>query len=833
MWQDLRYSVRTLRKQPLFAALAATLLALGIGLNTAVFSVVSALLFRPLPVTAPEELVYIYWTLPRQPERPAVLAHGPFEYLRDHNEVFAGLSGTWGRPFRLTAEGETELMNGEAVQPGYFETLGVGAQLGRLLTDSDSDPAATESAIVISHDLWTRRFNGDPGILGRQVRMAGQSEHHFTVVGIAPPGFAGISDPWTPRHFWVPAAVTDRQLSIEAGRSGLRTAFLGVGRLNAGTDIRQARAVVEAQGQQYFSTYSPERADQYRLLLFPASDIRMPYDPTRAVIPTRLAAALSLVVIMVLLVAVSNIAGILMARGVGRASEIAVRQVLGAGGLRIARQLVTESLLLAAAGGLAGLLLAQWLLALFHAFTPLQYALDAAMDWRVLLFAGGICALCGLLVGLAPALQAVRLNILPALSAAGATTTGHARRRLRHGIVLPQVAVSLVLLLVAGVYVRALLDLELADPGYTAANVVVVNTTLRNLPGERPGAMGAAAEPRAERQRRYYQQLLARVEALPGIDAAVASSLPLHPPPAEAAWTVMPAEDYEDGVAGQPTMRTSVSPGYFQAMGMRVLRGRDFDARDTRATPRVGIISSSLAARLWPGDPIGRTATVVSSWPGSKPEPFEVVGVVNEVQPVLHHTGGSAPLVYFAMGQQWQPETSFVIARGRDPHSATQAVREAVAAADPYAEAFRSRTLPQMIAEILYPRRMAAAVLLASGLIALLLASVGIYGVMSYSVAQRLGEIGVRRALGAESRDIARLVIGEGLRVAAIGSLAGLILGYTAIRITSSRFLALPQLDVLTLVLVPLLLAGVVVLACTVPARRATRVDPMDVLRRV
>jgi predicted permease len=587
---------------------------------------------------------------------------------------------------------------------------------------------------------------------------------------------------------------------------------------------------VEAQGAQFFQQ-RPE--GKSRFLVFAASDVRMPDDPTKAVIPTRLAAALTIVVLMVLLVAVSNIAGILMARGIGRSSEIAVRRVLGAGGLRIARQLVTESLLLAAAGGLLGLLLAHWLLALFHAFTPLQYAIDASIDWRVVLFAIATCALCGVLVGLAPAAQAIRLNILPALANAGQTTTRQARQRLRHGIVLPQVALSVVLLLVAGVYVRALMRVELADPGYTTANVSVVSTALRSLPGERPGAMGDEAEVRAERLRRYYQQLLARLEALPGVTAAITDELPLRPAPAEASLLVTPYEDYEPGGAGQATLRTNVSPGYFQTMGMRVLQGRDFDARDTRAMPRVGIISASLAARLWPGRAaIGRTAAIMSTWPGSKPEAFDIVGVVNDVQPVLHDTGQS-PYVYFAMGQQWQPSSGVVVARSPDPQSAMQQVKAAIAGADPFAEAFRTRTLTQMIAEILYPRRIAAAVLFASGLIALLLASVGLYGVMSYSVAQRLGEIGVRRALGAESRDIARLVIGEGLKVAAVGSFAGLALGYAAIRITSSRFLALPQLDLVTLVAVPLLLSAVVVLACRLPARRATRVDPMDVLRQL
>lgn len=834
MWQDVRYSLRTIRKQPLFTLLAAAVLALGVGLNTAVVSVVSALFFRPLPIHEPDRVVFLYQTLPAMGDRPSLIHTQLFDHIRAHNRSFSGISGSWAMPFRITHAGETEAMIGETVQVDYFEVLGVRPALGRPLTAADAAPDATENPIVISHDVWTRRFGASPDVLGTDVRVAGHyGEAPFKVVGVMPPGFKGIpDDPWTPSQFWIPARLADPSRPRTTG-----FAFVGVARLAPGVSLAQAQAVIQAQGRQLAEQTRRSAADparEPRTLVFSASDIRMPYRPERALVPVRLAAALGIVVLMVLLVAVSNIAGILMARGVGRTSEIAVRRVLGAGGLRIARQLMTESVILAACGGAAGLVLAHWLLALYHAVTPLNYALDAPIDWRVVSFSVATCAVCGGLVGLAPALQAARLDVLPVLGNSGNTSARKTRRHLRHAIVIPQVALSLVLLLVAGVYVRSLLRVELASPGYDPSQVAVVNATLRALPDDRPDTHGAQAESRARRQQEFYRQLFSRLESSPGMTTAIASSLPLYAVPGQAAWIVAAAEQFDPASpVGPAVMRTSVSPGYFAALDMRVLSGRDFDARDTRATPRVGIISAALAAKLWPGrDAISRTAVLASTWPGSTPEPFEVVGVVNDVQPVLQDSGES-PLVYLAMGQQWQPQINHIVTRSRDPQQAIQHARTAVTGADPLAEVYRARLLTQLVDEILYPRRLAAGVLLGSGLIALLLASVGIYGVMSYSVAQRLSEIGVRRALGAGSRDIASLVLSEGLKVAAVGSIAGVVFGYIAIRFTANRILALPHLDVLTMIVVPLLMAIVVVAACWIPARRATAVDPMEILRRV
>jgi predicted permease len=543
----------------------------------------------------------------------------------------------------------------------------------------------------------------------------------------------------------------------------------------------------------------------------------------------------------VLLVAAANIAGILLARGVGRTSEIAVRRVLGAGPFRIVRQLLAESVLLAMVGGALGLVLAAWLLSLFRAFTPSEFALDVGFDVQVVWFAIALCVLAGLIVGVVPALQAARTNLQPWLATGGVATKA-GRQRARHAITIPQVALSLALLLVGSAYIRSLVQTETADLGYQTHNLAVANPVLRPDPGEDPGedpeqAEGQRAERHALRTRRFYAQLLERMRALPGTaDVALADSLPLREASYQPDWITVSHENFlagdRTGVSGD---RRSVSPGYFKTMSMSLTSGRDFDERDTYTNRKVTIVSAALAGRLWPGrDPIGRQLAAVNGFNGFKDKVdwFEVIGVVADVTPILQES--TRPTVYFSLSQEWRPYVAYAIARAHgDSRTLFPSIKAAVTGSDAFADVTRTTTMKQLVASILYPRRIAGAVLSVSGFVALFLAIIGIYGVVSYSVAQRTGEIGVRMALGAARRDIVRLVLGDGVRIAILGSIAGLILGYASARATSNRYLALPQLDVLTLVLTPLILAAVILLACYVPARRAGLVDPLTVLRRV
>ena len=836
MWQDLRHAARLLGKHPSFVCLSALLLGLGIGLNTALFSIVYAILFKPLPVESPHDLVSIYQVLARQPDRPTVLNSLQYEHLKRHNEAFTDITAHVGITYTLRANDETDAITAEWVMSNYFDVLGVRPLLGRTLVPSEDDVANPERAVVISHTLWTRRFQRDPQILGKQIHVAlgNQPGIGCTIVGVTGPDFKGVSAPWKPTHLWI---------TFAQGRDFPERGFAGaaIARLKPGVNVEQAQAIVAAQARQFYDSRPAARAEfePPRLIAYRTNDIRVPFDPSAAVIPTRLAAALTIVVAMVLLVAAANIAGVLLARGVGRSGEIAVQRVLGAAPLRIVRQLLAESLMLSLAGGIVGIVLAQWLVSLFRTLAPIQFAVDVALEGRVFLFTAAICLAAGVVVAVVPAKQATSIDIVPWLAGTGAMQTKPVGRRLRHAVTLPQVALCLVLLLVAVVYVRELVRVELADAGYQPRNLLVATPVLQLLPGEQAprGKRDAQREERfAERARRFYQQLLVQLRDIPGVrDAALADGLPLREPAERPNWSVVTQESVSVGRSrGVGSERASVSPGYFRVMDMTLLAGRDFDERDTPQSSKVAVISAALAQRLWPGrDAVGRTVGVVNEWaPTDGIEWYEVIGVVTDVNSILHERA-VRPLVYLPLGQQWRPWISYVLVRGSgDSRALIPVVKDAVARADGRADVSRMQTMSQMIAEILYLRRIAAAVLGISAIVAILLAALGVYGVVSYSIAQRIGEIGVRIALGAERSQIVRLLLREGAAVAALGSGAGLVLGYTAIKVTSSRYLALPAVDIITLTLTPALLSTVVLLACYIPAIRAARLDPIEVLRR-
>jgi putative ABC transport system permease protein len=835
MWHDLRLSLRTLMKHRGFAALAAAVLGLGIGLNIAIFSIVYAMLWKPLPVAAPGELVYFYQVLPKQPDRPTVVSSYYYEEIRKHTDGFAGTTGHWGTAVSLRVDGQSDQVNVEWVFANYFELLGVRMALGRPFVAAEDDVANPERAIIISHALWSRRFGSDPNIIGREIVMNpwGRADEPWTVVGVAAPGFTGLSGPWSPTQAWT----TFAQSSDAFRDRGI--ALAPIARLKPGVSLPQAQQMIAAVGHASWLArtggHHPEYEPKY--VVYRASDVRMPFDPSAAVIPVRLAGAMTIVVAMVLLVAATNVAGILLARGVGRSGEIAIRRVLGAGSLRIARQLLVETLLLALAGGVVGGLLGAWLLSLFRALTPVKYAIDVAMNGAVVWFAAVVCLATGTIVGVLPARQATRVDLLPALAGAGNVMTKQTAARARHAITIPQVACSLVLLLVAAVYVRALLGVELADIGYQTSNLVVAQPVLKPDPADRQPNAGPSTDERvAERARRLYRQVFERLRTVAGAaDIAIADRLPLSVAVGRPNWAAATEAAFLAGDrSGAGTDTAGISPGYFRTLNIRLLRGRDFDDRDTRQAPNVAILSVALADRLWPGrDPLGQTLTLINTWsPNDKHEWYRVVGIVNEVSPILNDHG-SRPLVYMPLAQQWRPSSGYAIVRGAgDSRLLIPAIKAAIESADSFAAVYRVTTLAQMAAEILYPRRIAGAVLALSGVIALLLATIGVYAVVSYAVAQRTGEIGVRMALGAERRDIIALVLREGRTVAALGSAGGLALGYAAIRITSNRYLSLPEIDIASLVATPVILCLVVLGACYLPARRAGRIDPMDVLRR-
>ena len=819
--QDLRYALRVLLRARAFSAVAVLVLALGIGVTTAIFSIVYAVYLKPLPVAEPGQLVYLY-AFDEVNRRPPSSLHGRLveRHLAD-GRAFSAIATHVGATMRAEIDGAFEMTTTETVSANYFDVLGVKALHGRTFTPDDGLTTSTDRVVVITYRYWKRRFDGDPAIMGKEIRLG---ERGYAVVGITPEGFNGLNDPWRPTEIFI----TRAHMVGPPRRAGAVYSEYPIARLRPGVTLDQARAIVASHDEALDKLYVP--ANRMRHLVFGASDVRMPFDPFGKVVSVKMAAAMMALIMVVLAIAAANVAGLLMARGVGRRTEIGVRMALGAAGTRVTRQLLTESVVLAVAGGAAGLLVGWMLIAVFHATTPSAFALDVSLNLAIFWFTAGICLLTGLIVGAGPALQASRVDVLRAIGGGAQSMTRRTRLPFRYGIIVPQIALSLVLLLVAGVYLRDLLSLERADLGFRRDGSFVTRYWMR---GETPGLPPAKdareqEERHAERVRNFYRAVTQRLETSSHVaSAAMATTLPTYYGSWKA-FTIIP----QDGARVERAAdRVYVSPQYFDVMGMRVLSGRAFDERDTRTSPKVAIVSASVAKMLWPdGNALGRFAAVYGSQQDRNTW-LEVVGIVNDVAPVLQELGPN-PIFYLPLSQQWRPSAYMVIARPAENLSAAvDAVRSTIDGADVATSVTQVRTMEQMVGEILYPRRLAAGVLAACSGVGLILACIGLYGVVAYSMAQRQREIGIRAALGAERRDIMRLVMREGFGVLAAGSLLGFALAAVALPSVSNLVIAVAGPTLALLAGVPLLLALVVLAACLVPARRASRVNPMDVLR--
>jgi hypothetical protein len=830
---DLRYGARTLRRSPGFSLVAILVLALGIGLNAAIFSVVNAIFFRVLPMPAPDELVWI---------------HNPgdavdLEALAERGKsTLSGFShwASTGSTRVFSVAGRHERLAGEVVPSSYFSVLRVQPLLGRTL-QADDELAGAPAAVVISYALWTRMFGRDRNAIGKEVRI---DEWTFTVVGVMPEKFTGLSDPWQPSSYWITPAHYSAPLPADMLRRMTQYSPAVIARLKPGIPLQAARAALSSMPGRVGTA-----PDRYRVR--PISDVMIPQEPDADVRWIKaLAYAGMTIAAAVLLIATANLTGIVMARGVMRAPELAVRRALGASAFRLARQLFTECLILSGLGGAAGLFVATELIQLYRTFSPSRFLLDVSLDLHVLLFTGAVCISAGLLVGLLPVRQALQVDVLNALGGGQrAGTSRGARRRLRHAIVIPQIALSVILLIGAAVHTRALLKTELANLGYRTDDVVVLETGIRPPPQSnevtwRPRGDVFVAEPkepglteteRVERNLAFDRELLVRVRAVPSVTAAGLSS-GLAPMSGGAGWIFVRQEAGTEGARqAHVTNGRIVSGGYFQATGISLLRGRDFDDRDVPASPLVAVISASVERQLWPdGHAIGQSLALVGPANG-KPRPdlkwLQVVGVVDDVRPVLSDT--MAACVYTPLSQpliSWQPPVQVVASGHGDPAALTRHVHRAIDE-DPLAEVTSERTMNDVVAEILYPRRAAAWVLGLSGLAGLLLAVVGVYAVVSYSVAQQLRDVGIRSTLGASHGHIVALFLGQGTRTLALSILAALPLSFIGLRMTSRLAGAAPTPDVAAFVAVPLLMAAVVLLACYIPARRAANVDPIAVLR--
>ncbi|MFP5264641.1 MAG: ABC transporter permease [Blastocatellia bacterium] len=803
--QDLRHAGRMLFNKPGFAALAVIALALGIGANSAIFSVVNAVLLRSLPYDAPERLVMVWGTTP-QADRASV---SPADFLdyRERNDVFEQVAAFTAGGFTLTGAGDPEQIRGARVSADFFSVLGARPALGRAFRAEDDEPGAAR-VVVFSQKLWQRRFNSDEGIIGKNVILNGQG---FTVVGIMPAEFQftipGIFR--SPAELWTPSALVKDNST--RGNHYLRV----IGRLKLGVSLERAQAGLAAIAGQLQQEYPSTNMGMGVRLVGLHEQIVGNVRPALLILLGMVG--------FVLLIACANVANLLLARAASRHKEIAIRMALGATRARLARQLLTESMLLALTGGAFGILLALWGTDVLVSLSPanLPRVKEVGVDGYVLAFTLLISALTGVLFGLAPALQASKPDLNEALKEGSRGSSENlGRGPLRRLLVIFEMAAALVLLIGAGLMVKSFLRLSEVNAGFDPRNVLAMTLSLPRAKYKEPRAQAA-----------FFREAFERIEGLPGVESVGAiNDLPLGGDRDSTAFAV------EGRPAPPPGERPStewrlVNPDYFKAMSIPVLRGRAFTEEDATDAPRVVVINDSFARRFFPNeDPVGRRIILDLTISNAAPVAREIVGVAGDVRD-LGLDAEPGPEVYAPYLQEPVPYMAIMVKAKADPAALGPAVRGEVLAIDKDQPISSIQGMEQVIKDSVAGRRFNMTLFAIFAAVALLLAAVGIYGVMAYSVTRRTHEIGIRMALGASSSDVLRLVLGQGMTLALIGMAAGLAASAALTRVMSSLLYEVSATDPLTFAVITLLLAGVALMACYIPARRAMKVDPMVALR--
>ena len=799
LWQDLRYGARLLLKQPGFTLIAILTLALGIGANTAIFSVVNAVLLRPLPYKDPDRLMMIRDTkIPQFPEFS--IAPGNFLDWQKQNTVFERLIAFRGASFNLIGTGDPERLHGMTVTDGFFATLGAQPQLGRDFLPEEDQPGHN-NVVILSYGLWQNRFGGDANVLNQTITLDGQA---YSVIGVMPASFRIEGrDP----DLWTPMAFTPRDAQNHGGHS-----LAAIGQLKPGVTIDQAQTEMSAIADRLAAQY-PNSNTGWNVKIMPLLEYTV-----RSIKPALI--MLLGAVAFVLLIACANVANLLLARAAGRQKEMAIRTALGAGRGRIIGQLLTESLLLALAGGAVGLVLAKWGMDALLTLTPedLPRMSNVSLDGRALAFTLTITLLTGVIFGLVPAWQASKPDLNETLKDAGRGSTEGGRRQLiRNTLVVVEVAAALVLLVGAGLLIKSFWQLQKVDPGFNPDHALTVSV-----------ALPRSKYPKEPQQVAFFQQLLEHVGALPGVQAAGASNvLPLMDD-FVLSFEVEDQPPLPPG-ASQSTNFYSVSADYFKAMGIRLLQGRLLSERDTATSPHVAVINETLAAKIFPNDnPIGKRITFGRQ--GNNTDWYEVVGVVGDVK----HYGLDQPTpmqTYEPFTQQTCSSMALVVRTTGDPSSLSTAIRSEVLQLDKEQPISNIRVLNRIVSTSVAQQRFSMLLLGIFAAVAMVLAGIGIYGVLSYAVSQRTHEIGIRMALGAGRRDVLRLVVGQGLLLALVGVAAGLGAAYGLTRLMASLLFGVSATDPLTFLVIALLLVVIALLACYIPARRAMKVDPMIALR--
>jgi putative ABC transport system permease protein len=792
VFQDLRYGVRMLLKHPGFTFIAVLTLALGIGANTAIFSIVNAVLLRPFPYQAPERLVIL-----RERVSGGGAGFSPsypnFADWRAQNTVCSSMAAVrQNESFNLTGTGEPERLQGRLVSAEFFSTLGIEPLLGRDFLAEEDRPGATPAAIL-SYGLWQRRFDEDPGIIGKQLTLNNQS---FTVIGITPANF----------QFWAEADITV-PIGLSAQRFRLRGADPGadvVARLKPDVSQEQAETGLNMIAARLEEQY-PKSNKGRRVRVTPlherfVGDVRQPL--------LILLGAVGLV----LLIACANVANLMLVRASARQKEMAMRVALGAGRWRIIRQLLTESVLLAALGAAFGILLAHWGTSFIAGHLPdgIPRLQEAQVDAPALVFTLAVSLVTGLLFGLAPALQASRPNLTEGLKEGDRGSSGR-RQRLRSLLVVGEVALTLTLLVGAGLLIQSFRRVLQVDPGFNTQNLLTMQLSVNNSD--------------VQQVANFFEQLQQNVRNLPGVKSvAVSDGLPFGM--ANYPGFIIEGRPEPDNKGSG--LRYSVSPDYFRTMGIELIKGRLFTAEDTRDSPLVAVINEVLAQRYFPNeDPIGKRLKHGPTSPS-----LEIVGIVRHVEHYkLDGQKSVQPQFYTNFNQNSARLINLLTRTDGDPVHLASTVRAQVAALNKDQAVFNVRTMEQIVAQSVAPRRFSMLLLTVFAVVALALASMGIYGMMSYVVARRTREIGVRMALGAQSGDVLRLVIGQGMKLALAGVALGLVASVALTRTMKNLLFGVSATDPATFVAIALLLVLVALLACWIPARRATKVDPQVALR--
>ena len=818
LFADIRFAVRWLRKSPGFAIVAIASLAIGIGFNTALFTVVDALLFKPLPVAAPERLIDVFTSDSTGTVDFSTSSYPDYLDLQAHNDVFDGLVGYSPMMAAVNLDSRSRLAMGEIVTGNYFHVFGVGAAIGRTILPTDDAPGA-ERVAMVSHRYWTRELGSAPDVVGRVVRIRGSA---YTIVGVAPKTFNGMVPVLSP-ELWIPIAAS---LEVEPigmhdtipsptgttrlDRRADRWLFIR-GRLKPRATIDQARANL-AVLMSRIDGENPITNKGRRLSVRATNDVH--FHPAADPIVVSIAAALMTVVGLVLLIACANVASMLLARASSRQKEIGIRLAIGASRGRLVRQLLTEAVVLSLAGAVAAMFLAWWLASIVASISlplPIPLSFDLRIDGRVLAFTLAATGIAALLAGLAPGFQASKRDIAADFRGDPSASRGWT---LRDGLVAGQMAITALLLIVAALLMRSLAAVERTNPGFAVNRLAIVSTDTSMV------GYGAA------RSQQFFDQAVARIAALPGVESvALATRVPLQINPNR--WEIWVPGRHQPGDHGDTVEVTTVSPEYFATLGVAIVEGRAFTEGDRLDSPRVAVVNETLAHREWPGQ--SAVGKVFHTRGGEGPA-FQIVGVSADHK-VLTLSEPPTPFLQIARAQRPSAYSAIVARTRGDAGALLRDMRSELLAIEPNVVFVENQTMEAEVDATLLPLRASAWLVTGVALVAMLLAAVGLYGVIAYSVARRTREIGIRIAIGARPGAVVAMVMRQGLLVATAGLIVGCLLAAGVARAMGRVLYGVSAADPVSWLAAALLLLGVSTLANFIPAHRASRVSPTEALR--